>query len=261
MPEIPGLRESILRWAAIDQVKEPIVRALAKEFVNRPGRLKTLDVVIPDTPYGPQRVPGIYQPNEDRVYYALMPVIDLRKTGTGAKDWSFQWADEAAPGKKTAEEKLGEIGMFGVKQGVDKLEKKLKIPALGLAFEYASTGKVSPSSIVQTISEPVGEWVMEDVLVLSAEVVGKALPIIGWVWLAYDIAELAMSLGEPPEKELSPYQQESANIVADVKGYLERKSEAARRAEERKQQRFFYNLMLPNNKTGVDKTAVDIRRF
>jgi hypothetical protein len=253
MPEIPGLLESFAKWAAIDQIKEPIVRALTKEYVTFARGFETADVFFEWTPVGANKVKhGIHAPAEERVFQTLMSVIDLKKIGKGDKDWSFRWADEKAPQKKTADEQLTEIAMFGVNQRVDQLGEKLKNPTLGLAFEYASTGKVAPVSIVKTISEPVAEWVMKDVLLLSAEVVGRTLPVIGWLWLAYDIAELATSLKEPSEQELSQYQEESANIVAAVKGYLEGKKETARRAEERKQP-FNPN---PNITLQKDKAAV-----
>jgi hypothetical protein len=58
-------------------------------------------------------------------------------------------------------------------------------------------------------------------------VITKTIPIIGWVWLAYDLADLVFSFNDPVERELSPYQMQNAKIVANVKAYLEGKKEAA----------------------------------
>ncbi|MEK6405785.1 MAG: DUF4157 domain-containing protein [Acidobacteriota bacterium] len=256
--EIPGLRESIAKWAALDKIKEPIIRALAKEYVNRPGRLKIPDRVVRDTPYGGDKViPGTHEPTEDRVYYALSAATNLKKIGKGDKatDWSFKWVDEPAPEKKTAGEKGMEIGKFAAEQAISKtIDKKFAIEEaakqtiekkyitkqliynayqksaanLGVVgAESLMTGQISGTSIAEAITEPVARWIMKDVLLVSAEVVTRAIPIIGWLWLAYDVADLLISLNEPAEKELSPYQTESANIVAGVKAYLEGKQKAA----------------------------------
>ena len=239
-----AMDESIQRWIEVDKIKAPLVRAVASEYVQRPGRFEIPDRIIRDTPFGGDKViPGVHEPGEQRVYDAIYPLMNIQKIGKGdkASDWKLNWGDEPAPQKKSGEEKLLEIGKFGAEQAMGKLH-----PAMGLATEYGLTGTVSKTSLVESISEPVAKWVAKDVLLLSAEVTAKAIPVIGWLWLAYDVLELASSLSEPAEKELSPYQMESASIVAGVKAFLAKKNEAPLR------QRFFSDI-IP---LGQDKTQV-----
>ena len=238
-PDIPGFRQMIAKWAAIDKIKSPMIRALAKEYVNRPGRIELADRVVYDTPYGGDRViPGIHHPTEDRVYYALMPVINLKKIGRGDKatDWSFEWATGPAAEKKPAGKKGTEVGKFAGEQAISKIidkkfagEQMAKSAAkLGVVgAESLVTGQISGTSIAEAISEPVARWIMKDVLLVSAEVATRAIPIIGWLWLTYDVADLLISLSAPAERELSPYPMESASIVAGVKAYLQGQEDAA----------------------------------
>jgi hypothetical protein len=228
-PEIPGLRGSFSKWAALDEIKSPMIRALAKEYLNRPGKIEMADRIVRDTPYGGDKViPGIHDPSEDRICAALHPVMNLKKAAKGDKlsDWFFKPA-ELPSEKKSAGEKGTEIGQFGVEQAISRTFKEPAVDLGLVGAKYVQTGKWSGASIAEAISEPAAKWIMKELLV-TAEVAAKAIPVIGWLWLAYDVADLLISLGEPAEREVSPYQFESANIVAKVRAYLEGKDEAAR---------------------------------
>ena len=261
-PEIPGFREMISKWASIDKIKSPMMRALAKEYVNRPGRIRSKtppEKALRATSYINDKVRAdVDEPTEERVFNVLMSSTDLKKIGKGDKpsDWSFRWLDEpATEKKKTAGEQAMETGKFAAEQAVSKaidrkyavndaakysierpyITKQLIYSAyqksaanLGVVgAEYSLTGSMSASSVMEAISEPVARWIMKDVLVVSAEVATKAIPVIGWIWLVYDVADLLISLNSSTESELSPYQEENANIIAGVKAYLERKEQAA----------------------------------
>lgn len=252
--EIPGLQESFAKWAAIDKIKTPMIKALSKEYVNRPGgRIELPDIVVNDLYGGSKLIPGIHQPTEERVCWALYSAMDLKKTGKGDKimDWSLTWVNQPAPKKKTADEKGMEIGKFATEQAISKTFKNTAVDLGVVGVESLVTGKVSGTAVAEAISEPVAKWLMTDVLLLSAKVTTKAIPIIGWLWLAYDIADLLISLNEPAEKELSPNQAENARIVAAVKAHLEGKEKAAEFKEALKKpfDNSKYLKPLPNDKT------------
>jgi len=262
-PEIPGFREMITKSISTDKIKSPMMRALAKEYVNRPGRPTIPSVsTLQATPYVSDRVhAGIDELTEEGVFEALMSATDLKKTGKGDKpvDWSFQWIDEPEVHEdKTLGEQSAEVLTFGGEQAASKaIEKKYAAPdagkyaierkyltkqltwsgyqkALGnlkvVGAKSLMTGEISGSSVVEAISEPVARWVMKNVLKVSAEVITKTIPIIGWIWLAYDVVELLISLNTPGDKELSPSESKRARMVAGVKAYLEGKAAAAEAA-------------------------------
>jgi len=255
--DIPGMEGMMAKFAALNAIKEPMMRAIAKKYLKGPGGIDFRRVVY-DTPYGGDKVIGTAPPTEERVFWALMSAADLKKIGKGDKptDWAFDLADQpAAMSTKTDSEKGKEMGMFGTEFAISKwIDKKYAVKGATEAIEkpyitkqlirsayqksvanlgvgvgkYVFTGEApSPSSVVEAISEPVARWVMKDVLLVSAEVVTKTIPVIGWLWLAYDVVDLLISLDKPVEKELSPYQMESANIVASVRAYLQGKKEVA----------------------------------
>jgi len=257
--KVPGFRQMIEKWVAIDtKIKSPICRAIAHEYVNRPGKIEIPDRVIYGTPYGNKVIPGVHGPTEDRVYNTLMAAMDLKKIGKGDKttDWSVEWIDGSAAKGKTSAEKGMDLGKFAGEQAISKvidkrfgvetaaaqtIEKKYVTKQLThaayqkgaaslgvLSAESIMTGEMmSSTSIAEAISEPVARWIMKDVLKIGAEVTTRAVPVIGWIWLVYDVADLLISLGEPSESQLSPYRTESAGIVAGVKAYLREKKDAA----------------------------------
>jgi len=295
--EIPGLRDAITQWASINKIKSPMMRAIAKEYVNRRAVAKeyanrrvvhTYLYAAPTYQYGNpssnNAIPGVHEPDEERVFSALMAATDLKKVGKGDKpsDWSFSWRDEPGPStKKTAGEKGMEVGKFGTEQAASKVIDKtydvkdaarytIEPPYITRQLVYSAyqksaanlavvgaesvmTGAMSATSVVEAVSEPVARWVMKNVLHVSAEVATRAIPVIGWIWLAYDVADLLISLGSPAEGELSPYQAENAGIIAGVKAFLEKKEGAAamQAALKKPFNPAAYIKPLPNDATAV----------
>ena len=230
--QIPGFQKMIDGWVSIDKIKGPLIRALAKEYVIRPGQIKVPDIGLHATPYVADKLnPRAFgEPSEARVVDALYPVMDLKKGAKGI-DWSLELAGESGPEMKSGDERRLEVAKFATEQAISKTFDKTSVD-LGIAgVKTLATGQFSAVSAVEAISKPVAEWIMKDVLRVSAKVVGKAIPIIGWIWTAYDVIDLLISLNAPADKELSPYQMESANIVAGVKAYLEGKQQAAQLQE------------------------------
>jgi hypothetical protein len=230
--QIPGFQKMIEGWISIDKIKGPLIRALAKEYVNRPGRIEVQDIGLHATPYIADKLnPRAFgEPSEARVVDALYPVMDLKK-GDKATDWSLGLAGESGPEMKSGDERRLEVAQFATEQAISKTFKETSVDLGIVGVKTLATGQFSAVSAVEAISEPAAEWIMKDVLRVSAKVVGKALPIIGWIWTAYDVIDLLISLNAPAEKDLSPYQMESANIVAGVKAYLEGKQQAAQLQE------------------------------
>ena len=257
MPEWQVLvfQKMFLEWFAYDKIKSPIVMEIAKKYVNRPGIRFNTEKIVMDMGYGEKKIiPAHHEPTIDRIYWALYPAIDLKKTGKGdvLNDWSFKKENEPELEKKSDEEKLLEIGKFGSKKAVSEILKKK--PVLNLGIETIMSGEVTPTSVLQFLSEkPVAEWIAVNILKVSTKVAAKAISGIGWFWLAYDIGELLLSLNELEEKKLSPYQMENARIVADVKAYLAGKQRAAAFEELlKKPLEIKYNTAV-NDKTRVSK--------
>lgn len=228
--QIPGLKEAIEKWAAVDKIKAPLVRALAKAYINRPGHLANVDRVVLDTPYGGNKVvPIIHEPSEEQVFDALYMAMDLKKTGKvgNAADWSLKWMGETAQ-PKTHDDKRDEVATFLGEQAVSKTFKSTALDIGMVGAKSLVTGELSMVAAIEAISEPVAKWILYKGLNVSARVVVKAIPVIGWIWMAYDIADLLVSLNQPAEKALSPRQRERGYIVDAVKAFLEQKEAAAR---------------------------------
>jgi hypothetical protein len=202
-------------WFDTDKILDPMVRQLAKSYANRPGQLNTPDRIVYDTPYGGDKIiPGIKPKSEERIYYAIYPRIKLKRIGKGKdiKDWTFTWRDNNNTRKKTHDEKLQDIGMYGANELVDTVKDS--------AIKYES--KVVQAAIKVSVEFALDRGMVAAVLFASGagEVICTALAI-------YGLAELLLGFDEPVEKELSHYEQESENIVEGVKNFLQHKKDAA----------------------------------
>lgn len=210
-------QKSFAEWALMDKIREPIAREIAKNYAKRPSKIEIPDRVIYDTPYGGTKViPGIHEPSEDRVVAALMPQIKLKKIGkgNGPKDWTWTWKDDSNYRAKTPDEKVLEAGKWAADEFViDKLKDKY---------------------IKKPVIESAVKWIAERELLATASLsfLTGAGEVVAVGMLIYSVADLLLSLDEQVEKELSPYQQQSAYIVEGVKAYLQEKEDSEKRKQE-----------------------------
>ncbi len=214
-----ALQKSFKEWAITDKILDPMARAIAKSYANRPGgKLELPERVIENTPYGGRKVtPAIRQPSEERIVNALKPQMKLKKIGKGndPKDWTWTWRDGSAYRAKTADEKVQEVGKWAAEEYFeDKVEKKFITP------------------LVKPVVESAAKWLVERELLATTLLLTGAGEVIAVGMLVYSIADLLLSLDEPVEKELSPYQQTSTNIVEGVKDFLQAKQDAEDRKKE-----------------------------
>lgn len=217
---IEALQKSFKEWAIMDKILDPMVRELAKSYLNSPlGKLETPDRVIYDTPYGgPKVIRGIHPPSEARVVSALKPQMKLKKIGKGndPKDWTWTWSDTSTHRAKTPDEKVLGAGKWAAEEFIQgRIEKKYITPL-----------------VVKPAVESAVKWLATREIMVTASFLTGAGEVIAVGMLIYSIADLLLSLGEPVEKELSPYQQESVYIVGAVRGYLEEKKDAEDRKKE-----------------------------
>lgn len=210
LPELQraAIQSMFEKWALINEIKEPIVREITEAYDNRPGQIFVPDQVFYGTPYGNRVVRGTRKPARERVYYAIYNAMDLTKTGKGQKVSDWNWRDAPRGKPKTDADLALEAGKFAVEELIDD---KIKEP------------------LIKATVETTAEWLATRGLLATAGFLTGAAEVFLLASFVYSAVELAISLGEPAP--LSPYEQESAEIVADVKAFLLRQEEAAKLQE------------------------------
>lgn len=217
-------------WFSADKIREAKARPLAKSYLasnpilinnksepiplSAPSSLNTPRAEI-NTPRADTNTPNemIEKRREDRVVDAIKSKMKLHKTGKGnnIEDWTFRWVDSDNVREKTLGEKSLDVAKWGLKETVDEVGK----------LAMARKSQIAKAAVKVTVEVIDGEIVAAALFASGAgEVIATALLVIGFL-------ELLIELGEPVEKELSPEEQETEDIVNAVRSFLQHKQDAA----------------------------------